>query len=249
MTLLYGIGANTLRMEASNKHGDDDMRNLKGSTGLFLALLLALTTLLAACGSTPSSATPTPVKGEFVEELNLGGFALSTDGQQVIAYLCDGTVAHLSVAEWFKGTVTKNRIDITNAHGSHLVAALTPQAVTGTIILKDGHSSSLTAYIVPNSGKAFGLYRSEQTINGVQYLGGWINGQPTQASSPVGVQAFLAEALVPYVTCCIPTEHGGIINEGTGALIKSPPPDFPNPQVTVANLGTFRLTQCQLGTC
>ena len=109
------------------------MRNLKRSTGLFLALLFALTMLLAACGSNTSSATPTLVKGEFVEYLNLGDFGLSTDGQQVIAYLCDGNVAHLSVAEWFKGTVTKNSIDITNAHGSHLVAALTPQAVTGTM--------------------------------------------------------------------------------------------------------------------
>ena len=220
------------------------MTHLKRSP--ILLVVLAITLLLAACGSTTSSATPTLVKGEFVEYLSLGDFGLSTDGQQVIAYLCDGTAAYLSLAEWFKGTVTNNRIDITNAHGSHLVATLTTQAVTGAITLKDGRSSPLTAHSIPNPGNEFGLYRSEQTINGVQYLGGWIHSPMNMASSPVGVQAFLTG---PLITCCTPNDRGGIINEQTGVLIMSPEPDFPNPQVTVRNLGTFRLTLCRLGAC
>ena len=220
------------------------MRNLKRSTGLFLALFLALTMLLAACGSTPSSATPTPVKGEFVEELNLGGFALSTDGQQVIAYLCDGTPVHLSLAEWFKGTVTNNTIDITNAHGSHLVAALTPQAVTGTITLKDGRSSALTARLIPNPGSDYGLVRSEQTLGGVRYLGGWILPPAGFARAHLGGEDSLTE---PLITCCNPVDRGGIINEQTGALILTP--DFNGDSVTVAKLGTFRLTLCRLGAC
>jgi hypothetical protein len=244
---LYGIGAKTLRMEASNKHGDDDMRNLRRSTGFFLALLLALSMLLAACGSTPSSATPTLVKGEFVEILSLGGFALSTDGQQVIAYLCDGTPVHLSLAEWFKGTVTNNTIDITNAQGSHLVATLTPQAVTGTITLKDGRSSALTAHSIPNPGSDYGLVRSEQTVGGVRYLGGWILPPAASASVPLGGEDFLAGALVPSITCCNPMDRGGIINEQTGALILTP--DFNGDSVTVAKLGTFQLTLCRLGAC
>lgn len=228
------------------------MKHLKRNTGLILALLLVLTMGLSACGSTASSVTPTAtaptlVKGEFVGNPSLGAFALSTDGQQVIAYLCDGTVAHLSVAEWFKGTVTKNRIDITNAHGSHLVAALTPQAVTGTIILKDGHSSPLTAHSIPNPGSDYGLVRSEETFNGVRYLGGWILPPPATAGAPLGGEDFLAGALVPFITCCNPEDRGGITNEQTGALILTP--DFDGDSVTVANLGTFRLTQCRLGAC
>ena len=227
------------------------MRNLTSRTGLFLATLLALAMLLAACGSTTSSATstvtPTPVKGEFVESLSLGGFALSTDGQQVIAYLCDGTPAHLSLAEWFKGTVTKNTLDITNAHGSHLVATLTPQEVTGTITLKDGRSSALAAHSIPNPGSDSGLVRSEQTFNGVRYLGGWILPPAGFASAPLGGEDFLAGALVPSITCCNPEDRGGIINEQTGALILTP--DFNGDSVTVAKLGTFRLTLCRLGAC
>ena len=231
------------------KKADDDMRNLKRYIGLFLVLLLALTVLLAACGGNTSSATPSLVKGEFAEYLNLGDFGLSTDGQRVMAYLCDGTSVHLSLAEWFKGAVTNNTIDITNAHGSHLVATLTPQAVTGTITLRDGRSSPFNAQIIPNPGNEFGLYRSEQPINGVQYLGGWIHNPLSQANAPVEGEAFAASALNPLITCCNPMDRGGIINEQTGALIISPEPDFPNPQVTVQNLGTFRLTLCRQGAC
>ena len=228
------------------------MRNMKRRTGLFLALLLALVMLLAACGSDASSATPTPttptlVKGEFVGDVGtLGGFGLSTDGQQLIAYLCDGTTTHLSLAEWFKGSVTNNSIDITNAHGSHLAATLTPQAVTGTITLKDGRSSPFTAKVISDPNSEFGLYRSEQTINGVQYLGGWIHNPPNQAISPVEVQAFLAR---PLPTCCVPDsrDRGGFVNEQTGALIPSPP--LANLSLEVPNLGAFTLRLCRQGTC
>ena len=228
------------------------MKHLKRNTNLILVLFLGLAMLLAACGSTPSSVAPSAtttslVKGEFVENLSLGGFALSTDGQKVIAYLCDGTVAHMSLAEWFKGTVTNNRIDITNAHGSHLVATLTPQAVTGTITLKDGRSSGLTAHSIPNPGSDSGLFRSEQTFNGVPYVGGWIIPPAASASALLGGEDFLAGALVPYVTCCIPTEHGGILNEQTGALILTP--TFDGDSVTVPKLGTFRITQCRQAQC
>ncbi len=74
-------------------------------------LSLALLMLLAACGGTASSAThaassaaPTAtaaavVKGEFVGDAgDLVGIALSTNGRQVIAYLCDGTSRHVSLA-------------------------------------------------------------------------------------------------------------------------------------------------------
>ena len=43
------------------------------------------------------------VKEEFVGDAGrLAGIALSTDGRQVIAYLCNGDAQQLSLAEWFK---------------------------------------------------------------------------------------------------------------------------------------------------
>ena len=76
-------------------------------------LIVATIMLLAACGSTASSATLTPtaaptataaalVKGEFVGDAGrLAGIALSTNGRQVIAYLCDGK---LSTLAWRSGS-------------------------------------------------------------------------------------------------------------------------------------------------
>ncbi len=230
------------------------MNHLRRSPILILTLLLPLALLLAACGSTPSSVTTatttTLVKGEFIGDVdNLAGIGLSTNGQQVIAYLCNGTDKHVSLAEWFKGPVTNNGIDITNAHDAHLVATVTAQAITGTITLKDGRSSPFTARLLPNPGSGYGLFHSEQTFNGVRYLGGWIFNPKGFASAPVGVEAFLAGALVPLPTGPAP-EHGGIgiINEQTGALIVSPLPDVIT-SVTVPNLGTFKLTQCRQGQC
>ncbi len=236
------------------------MTHLKRNPVLILTLLLALTMGLSACGSTVSSVTPTAttaalVQGEFVgDAVNLAGIALSTNGQRVIAYLCDGTIKHISLAQWFKGAVTNNTIDLTNAQGGHLVATLTPQVVTGTITLNDGRSSSFTAHLLPNSGNTsgqyrFGLYRSEQTFNGVRYLGGWVLSPQDLVKAPVW-EAFLGSALIPLPTCCNPdTREWGIINEQTGALLISPKPDFPNQQVTVPNLGTFRLTLCSQAQC
>ena len=76
------------------------MRHLKHSPGLILAVLFALT-LLAGCSGSASApaATPTsiapPVAGEFVGVTNnVDRIALSTNGQQLIAYACDGTTTH-----------------------------------------------------------------------------------------------------------------------------------------------------------
>ena len=86
-------------------------------------LVLALIMLLAACGGTASSAAPAAtaaalVKGEFVGDAgHLAGIGLSTNGRQVVAYLCNGSYQHITLAQWFKGPVTSKRIDITNAHG------------------------------------------------------------------------------------------------------------------------------------
>jgi hypothetical protein len=219
-------------------------------------LILAFTILLAACGSTASSVTPTAttaagVKGEFVGDAGqLAGIAFSTNGQQVMAYLCNGDDKSISLAEWFKGPVTTTGIDITNAHGAHLVATVTAGTITGTVTLKDGQSAPFTARRLPNPGSNYGLFRSQETFGGVRYLGGWIfNPQGFASVSPAGTQAFLAGALVPLPVCCVPTDHGiGIINEQTGALIVSPLPDVIT-SVTVPHLGTFRLTPCRQAQC
>ena len=174
----------------------------------------------------------------------------------MIAYLCDGDAHQLSLAEWFNGPVTGTGtgIDITNAHGAHLVAAVTAQAITGSVTLQDGRSASFTARLLPDPGRDnYGLFRSEETFNGVRYLGGWIFNPPHFADfrTGTGTQAsgvYLDSVMVPMPVCCAPDDRGaGIINEQTGALIKSPPVD--GDSVTVPGLGTFQLTPCREAQC
>ncbi len=226
------------------------MQNLKRGPRLFLAPLLAFTLLLGACGSIPSLAPPGPVQGEYVGDVGtLAGFALSTDGRQVIAYLCDGDTLSVSISQWFKGAVTNNSIDLTNPQGSHLVATLAPDTITGTVTLKAGQPTSFTLRRIPDPGSLYGLYRSEETFNGNRYLGGWILTTADLVTAPLGAKVLMVSPLNPLM-CCNPIDHGrGIVNEQTGALSTSPEPDYPNRQVAVPDLGTFRLTLCRQGAC
>jgi hypothetical protein len=239
------------------------MRHPRGSVPIVAVIML-----LAACGGTASSssATRTPtagpaataaalVKGEFVGDAGrLAGIALSTNGRQVIAYLCDGDAHYLSLAEWFKGPVTSTGIDITNAHGAHLVGTVSAQAITGTVTLKDGRSAAFTARLLPDPGSGYGLFRSEETFHGVRYLGGWIFNPPHFASARTGTgtqasEVSLTRVMVPMPVCCPPEDRGaGIVNEQTGALIKSPPVET-IASVTVPGLGVFRLTPCREAQC
>ena len=226
-------------------------------------LIFAFILLLTACGGTASSSsvthTPTAaptataaalVRGEFAGDAgSLAGIGLSTNGRQVIAYLCDGEPQHISLAQWFQGPVTSTGIDITNAHGAHLVAAVSAQAITGTVTLKDGRSAPFTARLISAPGSDYGLFRSEETFNGVHYLGGWIIPPPQLASARAGTgtEASLASVMVPMPVCCVPNERGGILDERTGALIVSPP--FDGVSVTVPDVGTFLLTPCREAQC
>jgi hypothetical protein len=220
-------------------------------------LVLALIMLLAACGGTASSAAPAAtaaalVKGEFVGDAgHLAGIGLSTNGRQVVAYLCNGSYHRVTLSQWFEGPVTSKGIDITNAHGAHLVATMSARVITGTVTLKDGRSSSFTARLVPNPSMGWGLFRSEQTFSGVRYLGGWIFNPRKFASAPAGSRATLTAAVVPRMIGPEPEGgRGGVIDEQTGALIVSPPLDKANPfRVTVPNVGTFVLTQCLQAQC
>jgi hypothetical protein len=152
------------------------------------------------------------VKEEFVGDAgDLAGIALSTSGRQVIAYLCDGTSRHVSLAQWFTGPVTGTAIDVINARGAHLAATVTTQAITGTVTLSDGRSAPFTARLLPDPGSTYGLFRSERAFGGVRYLGGWILNPPRFASARVGAgtsaEVSLTAALLPDPTGLDP-QHG-----------------------------------------
>jgi hypothetical protein len=235
------------------------MSYLKRRTALILALLVALAVVLAACGGSTASpapaASPTPapassVAGDFVGVANSVDFiAISSNGQQIVAYACDGSAGHpITFAVWFKGAVSHNMVNLTAKNGAHLVAALTAQSAKGTVTLPTSKSFTFTANAITGTTGA-GLYRSQETFGGVTYLAGWVLVVPPSAAvtSASAAPAFLGEWLVPLI------QHGGgIINEQTGALLPAPAltaQDIAAGRVTVAGLGTFVLTPCTDGKC
>ncbi len=249
------------------------MKHLKHSPGLILIVLFALTWLTACGGSASVPATPTitapPVAGEFVGVTSSGdAIGLSTNGQQLVAYTCDGTTTHaISFSAWFKGAVSHNAVSLFAKNGEHLVATLTPRSATGTVTLTGGKSFSFTATAVTD--QAAGLYRDEETFAGVSYLAGWIISNPSattptpgsSASASVALLSLFLNPTMPKVgtegcngpAYCIPRTDGGILNEQTGALL-SPPTTLSNQDIAarrmpVPNLGTFTMKQCQQGQC
>jgi hypothetical protein len=87
------------------------------------------------------------------------------------------------------------------------------------VTLKDGTSAPFTARLLPDPGRGYGLFRSQETFHGVRHLGGWIFNPPHFASARTGT--------------------------GTQAALTSSPPVGNMASVTVPGLGTFRLTPCR----
>ena len=132
---------------------------------LLVILMILLGLILSACGGTASA-----VSGSFVGKVNGSdtfiAVVLHTDGA-VTAYVCDS----VSIAEWFKGNVDGSSLDLTNASGAHLTADLADGSFNGTFT--PSGSSPLT-FSVNAADQPAGLFRHEETVDGVKYVDGWI---------------------------------------------------------------------------
>ena len=257
----------------------------------FLMIIGAvLVAVLAACGGASQPTTTTPpsttsttsapstanVQGDYVALLHDGHtrVALSTDGQQMVAYACDGDDSHPpTFAPWFSGSVNNNSVDLNSTTGGDtLQATLSPQNATGTLTLENGNTDIFTADLLSSTDidAGSGLYRSQATLSGVPYLAGWI----AEASTSGGTSSTTPTAMiVPPPAMIIGERHTGgvplaalypagpirrisleaaILNQQTQELLAPPEltsSDIAAKQVEAANLGTFPLTYCHLGTC
>ena len=129
------------------------------------ALCLAVVPLSCSQGTiiTGSFVGPTEGSESFV--------AIVTNGEQVMAYVCDGE----STAEWFSGAVARNSIDLTSAGSIGLVAERgTGDTLDGTVTAGNGTESSFSAARVDLDGSEGGLCRGILQVDGVTYTGGWI---------------------------------------------------------------------------
>jgi hypothetical protein len=85
-----------------------------------------------------------------------------------VAYLCDGQ----QLTEWLSGAVADNSVALESPGGASLVATRSGKKLEGTVILADGQVLTFEARVA--KGKKAGLYREERTIDGVAYVGGWV---------------------------------------------------------------------------
>jgi hypothetical protein len=137
---------------------------------LIFSLVLLFSLLLPACGAQAQ----TPVTGHYAGQVDGSNafIGLVTNGQQLQAFFCDGTVEAAPVVwGWFLGDLNGSGFDLTNEKGDRLAGNFEANGASGTITLADG--TALNFQAEPVSQPA-GLYRLEETIDGVQTVSGWI---------------------------------------------------------------------------
>src|SRR5215471_1508606 len=107
----------------------------------------------AAAPSQPT-VTKSPVKATYAGRVGGGGgsVAVSIHGDQVIAYVCNGS----TVEAWLKGTVNGEQVVMTGKNHSRLNATYGHGKVTGDVV---AHGTDYS-FSVPMVSKPSGLYRA-----------------------------------------------------------------------------------------
>jgi hypothetical protein len=135
-----------------------------------ISLVSLLTLLLSACASQAQTAAAGHYAGQ-VEGSN-AFIGLVTNGKQLGAFFCDGTEGAAPVVwGWFQGDLNGSAFDLTNEKGDRLAGNFEANGASGTITLADTNALSFQAQPVDQPA---GLYRFEETIDGVETLTGWI---------------------------------------------------------------------------
>lgn len=116
-----------------------------------------------------------------------------------------------------------------------------------------------TASATPTGSLRAGLYRGERTINGAQYVAGWIvmpedtgatpggPGTP-EAGSPTATTTATATATTTVTPAAAANQGAAIINEKTSALQLAPTltaQDLSAGRISVPTLGAFNLLECR----
>ena len=136
----------------------------------FISLMILLTVFLSACGAQAQA----PAAGHYAGRVEGSNafIGLVTNGEQVQAFFCDGTVEAAPVLwGWFRGDLTGNAFDLTNEKGDRLAGEFSTNGANGTITLTDG--TALNFQAEPVSQPA-GVYRLEETIDGAASVTSWI---------------------------------------------------------------------------
>ena len=208
-------------------------------------------TLSAGCSSILAPDATQSINDDFigtVPDLH-AAIAISANEGHVLAFLCDGGPDHITLAQWFTGSVTTNPTILTNSAGYRLTLYVMDGGVSGDVTIPTGHVYSYQVSEVERGYGTYagnwsnqpGLYRLDTTVRGVPYRWGWLR-------LDTGAFILATASGTPYAPLYL-TEAGGLINEQTHALFTTPPPDFVHKRVTIPGLGVYPLQLCLLDKC
>lgn len=149
-----------------------------GRSWIFPAWLLSVVIALCAgafAGNAPAAAAQAPVSGEFAARLGASNsFVGIVVGQgKVLAFVCNGTDANVSVWGWFSGDQTAGHTRLTSTTGLTLDLHFTGSDVSGIVTRPDGTFDTFQASPLPPDSIA-GLYHAEGAVADGSFVGGWI---------------------------------------------------------------------------
>ena len=131
----------------------------------------------------------TPRTGTFLTAVSVSSgptpfVGIVTTADKVLAYICDGQ----GLAQWYRGSLQAGGLFEVRSttKKSQITAQINGHSVVGAITLEDGRVLQFRA--IPGEGPA-GLYRSDDRLGDVRYLGGWVvlpNGEQRGAVTDIG---------------------------------------------------------------
>jgi hypothetical protein len=135
------------------------------------SLLILFAVFLSACSGQGQTQS---VTGSFAGQVEgtSAFIGLVRNGEQLMAFYCDGTTeAAPELWGWFRGEVSGNAFDLTNDNGDRLTGEFSSNSASGTITPANGTGLTFQAERV---NEPAGLYRLEETIDGLETVTGWI---------------------------------------------------------------------------
>ena len=185
--------------------------------GMRTLVLVGILTLLGVLAQAQSGSYVGHVAGSdaFV--------AIVADGEEVLAFVCDGE----ELVVWLRGAMAEDgSLTLHSATESIILEAqLDADSAQGSLTLEDGQQLTFSAATA--EGEA-GLYRAEETINGADYVGGWIvDPQGEQRGSVIGANMDRSTSTLNLLTLQAEVQGLGMFNpqlvtpERINATIKS----------------------------